>query len=696
MDINEDIIKGVANLLTSNSKFKTLALRSTRLTPKLVKLLNDRLKEKNGNKRSTQLDGLVLSTNDFSDPQAFLAIDPSNIQTRKLYIQDCKLTKDSFEALITHLLLSKEWNSTDKYGLQKVDMSDNFKKQDALVTKLFSQWLKQVKCNLREFRMGNCGLSLNFIQDLASNKELFSNSLKFLDLSSNDFSPYCAGALKQILSETSSIELLTLSEMAVPGILLTEFLAGIFKNTQCHMTIDLTRCGLNKYKFSDSLAEVISEAKKDTKAKDTTDAGLRGLILTRNELHTDVGEFGAICRNLSNFDSIERLILDFNFFYNKKKGYYAPIVTELVNSLKQMKSIQTLSIRGNYDNSGKINSKTSYLLEYDDLIPLFKYVGGGANGTDEQTDGEECNLRFLYLDGNHLGEKGCKMLGENLKFNSKLEILSCENCKISLKGLKLLLAGVTGVDQSIYDILPLQTLKILKDDTSKKNWQKFTAKELNTTLDVCRKNLEKIEAIRKADKSRRKTEARERRKTIEQDGKKDEAKTQSVKDNDDAPADKDLLATGDDDESSSTDDLLDGYATPGVGGEGSPMMTGKSQQTKVLRLARLLQNNNSGGLPISMGARPSGLIKPFMGAAGTRRGPGVAPLKGANSESKHDDSDDEKASEYITPMGARSSKSPKDINGMKVLDTDSTQAKLQAPKGPQQGRKKRTRKKLDV
>ena len=110
------------------------------------------------------MDGLVLSTNDFSDPQAFLdlAIDPSNIQVRKFYIQDCKLTKDSFEALITHLLLSKEWNSTDKYGLQKVDMSDNFKKQDALVTKLFSQWLKQVKCNLREFRMGCSLLSLTF------------------------------------------------------------------------------------------------------------------------------------------------------------------------------------------------------------------------------------------------------------------------------------------------------------------------------------------------------------------------------------------------------------------------------------------------------------------------------------------------------------------------------------------------------
>ena len=83
----------------------------------------------------------------------------------------------------------------------------------------------------------------------------------------------------------------------------------------------------------------------------------------------------------------------------------------------------------------------------------------------------------------------------------------------------------------------------------KKNWQKFTAKELNTTLDVCRTNLEKIEAIRKADNTRRKTEARERRKTIEQEGKKDEAKTQSVKDNDAAPADKDLLATDDDDSS---------------------------------------------------------------------------------------------------------------------------------------------------
>ena len=53
---------------------------------------------------------------------------------------------------------------------------------------------------------------------------------------------------------------------------------------------------------------------------------------------------------------------------------------------------------------------------------------------------------------------------------------------------------------------------------------------------------------------------------------------------------------------------MDVYATPGVGGKGSPMMTGKSRQTKVLRLAGLLQNHNSGGLPISMGAQPSAVI----------------------------------------------------------------------------------------
>ena len=204
-----------------------------------------------------------------------------------------------------------------------------------------------------------------------------------------------------------------------------------------------------------------------------------------------------------------------------------------------------------------------------------------------------------------------------------------------------------------------------------------------------------MEEIRKSQRQRRKTEARERRKTIDKqreqkDGSKDEVKTQAVKDNDAAPADKDLLAEGnpddddDDDESSSTEDLLDGYTTAGGGiGEGSPMTTGKSQQTKVLRLARLLQDNNSGRLPISMHGRPSGVIKPFMGAAGAP--PGVAKLKNAYSESKNE-SDDEKASEYITPMGAKGPQT-KNLNGMKVLDTDSTQAKLQAPKGPQKGRK---------
>ena len=333
-----------------------------------------------------------------------------------------------------------------------------------------------------------------------------------------------------------------------------------------------------KEKSIDSESSVIihrEHTNKDTKAKDTTDPGLRGIILTRNELHTYVGEFGAICPKVSNFNYIECLILDFNFVYIKKKGYYAPIATELVNSLKQMKTIQTSSIRGNYDHSSKINSKTLYLLEHEDLIPLFRYINNGTDNKNKQTHSKKYILQVLYLDGNHLSAKMCEMLGQNKKFNSKLEILSCENCKISLEGLKLLLACATGVDPSIYDTLPFQT------------------------LDICCKNLEKIEAICKANKIRHETEARERRKTIEQDDKNDEAKTQAVKDNHVASADKDLVATSDDDdESSSTDDLLDGYATAGVGGDESPM------------LARLLQNN-SGGLPISMGARPSGVIKPF-------------------------------------------------------------------------------------
>ena len=51
---------------------------------------------------------------------------------------------------------------------------------------------------------------------------------------------------------------------------------------------------------------------------DTTDAGLCKLTLTRNEWNTHVGEFGAICPNLNNFNSIECLLLDFNVVIKRK------------------------------------------------------------------------------------------------------------------------------------------------------------------------------------------------------------------------------------------------------------------------------------------------------------------------------------------------------------------------------------------
>ena len=126
-----------------------------------------------------------------------------------------------------------------------------------------------------------------------------------------------------------------------------------------------------------------------------------------NCIRTYVGEFGGICPNLSNFNNIECLILDFNFVYIKQKGYYAPIVIELVNSLNQMKSIQTLSICRNFDHSRNIKSNTLYLLAYDDLIPLFKYITNGTNNTNKQTHSTKYILQFLYLDGNDLSEKIC-------------------------------------------------------------------------------------------------------------------------------------------------------------------------------------------------------------------------------------------------------------------------------------------------
>ena len=109
--------------------------------------------------------------------------------------------------------------------------------------------------------------------------------------------------------------------------------------------------------------------------------------------YTHVDEFDAICPNFNTFNSIERLILDFNC-YNKKTGRYAPIRTELINSLKQMKSIQHYLLVTIYNNGGKIKSKTLYLLEYDYLIPLFKYINNDTNNTNKKTNNKKNSLQF--------------------------------------------------------------------------------------------------------------------------------------------------------------------------------------------------------------------------------------------------------------------------------------------------------------
>ncbi|KAM9954163.1 hypothetical protein ACTFIR_009302 [Dictyostelium discoideum] len=248
-------------------------------------------------------------------------------------------------------------------------------------------------------------------------------SLEYINLSGNKFTPEAVANLCSIIAKCDSLAQIKLSKCSITGDQVNNILNACTSGIQVHdRTLDLSSNNLEQ-KGALSFAQTIKSS-----------SNIAHLNLANNSFRKKGITF--IVQALEENSTLQSIDLSSNF---KSSSKAEPIVDHIARTVHHHVSIRKLVLAGSV-------GKGFYLGK--ELLPLVKSLVN------------DCKLVELDISGNNMGDDICRELFESLKKNTCLKTLHLDNNGLGLAGFQAMKRTFT-TNRTLIDI-PVPTADITK------------------------------------------------------------------------------------------------------------------------------------------------------------------------------------------------------------------------------------------